>query len=122
MVASIGLVAVNRLSQAGGCSKDSSRQPVSAQATPCLLLTSSPVQATGSRLERPPSYQASTNAVEHLGLIRCAHVPRRLGIDRQLLMELEQPLKDAIGELALLWPVGRQGQSSTDLGASRLAG
>jgi hypothetical protein len=115
MVASIGLVAVNRLSQAGGCSKDSSRQPVSAQATPCLLLTSSPVQATGSRLERPPSYQASTNAVEHLGLIRCAHVPRRLGIDRQLLM-------DAIGELALLWPVGRQGQSSTDLGASRLAG
>jgi hypothetical protein len=79
MVASIGLVAVNRLSQAGGCSKDSSRQPVSAQATPCLLLTSSPVQATGSRLERPPSYQASTNAVEHLGLIRCAHVPSASG-------------------------------------------
>ena len=59
------------------------RQPLSAQATPCLPLT------------------RSTNAVEHLGLIRCAHVPRRLGIDRQLLMELEQPLMDAIAELAL---------------------
>jgi hypothetical protein len=38
-----------------------------AQAAACLLLTSSPVQATGYRLERPLSYQASTNAALELG-------------------------------------------------------
>ncbi len=70
---------------------------------PCLLLTSSPVQATGSRFERPPSHQASTNAVEHLGLIRCAHVPRHLGIfsgSYQWRMATFLPIAEALREIA----------------------
>ena len=45
--------------------------------------------------------------MQHLRLVRCAYVPRRLRVLRQLLMEQQQSLKYAVSELRrhrLCWP------------------
>ena len=45
--------------------------------------------------------------MQHLRLVRCAYVPRRLRVLRQLLMEQQESLKYAVSELRrhrLCWP------------------